>query len=56
MADYYLYSEWAHEFDNNHATGGLPMLTLLRLPHDHTGNFSSALGGCEHAGTARTTQ
>ncbi len=45
-ADFYLYQEWAREFDANYAnTGTLPALTLLRLPHDHTGSFSSALAG-----------
>ena len=38
-ADYYLYQEWAHDVSVN----GLANLTLLRLPHDHTGNYSTAL-------------
>jgi DNA-binding beta-propeller fold protein YncE len=45
LPDYYLYQEWAREFDMNYANGGLPALTLLRLPHDHTGNFGTALAG-----------
>ena len=44
-ADFYLYQEWAREFDSNFAAGGLPALSLIRLPHDHTGNFSTALAG-----------
>jgi len=42
-ADFYLYQEWNREFDANYASGGLPALSLLRLPHDHTGNYSTAL-------------
>jgi hypothetical protein len=43
-ADYYLYQEWAREFDANYATtGNFPALNLIRLPHDHTGNYSTAL-------------
>ena len=45
MADYFLYREWAREFDANYANGGLPALTLIRLPHDHTGNYTTALAG-----------
>ncbi len=44
-ADFYLYQEWAHDFDTNFANGGFPALSLVRLPHDHTGNFSTALSG-----------
>lgn len=43
-SDYYLYQEWARDFDAN-ASGGFPNLSLLRLPHDHTGNFATALNG-----------
>jgi hypothetical protein len=41
--DYYRYTEFARDFDANYASGGLPALTFLRLMHDHTGNFSTAL-------------
>ena len=44
-ADYYLYQEWARDFDVNYANSGFPALTLMRLPHDHTGNYSTALSG-----------
>jgi hypothetical protein len=44
-ADLYLYKEWEREFDRFAANGNLPNLTLLRLPHDHFGNFASALYG-----------
>jgi YVTN family beta-propeller protein len=43
--DFYRFQEWKREFTGQYATGGLPQLTLLRLAHDHTGNFGSALLG-----------
>jgi DNA-binding beta-propeller fold protein YncE len=43
QADFYLYQEWAREFDLYVANGGFPSLNLVRLPHDHTGNFGTAL-------------
>jgi DNA-binding beta-propeller fold protein YncE len=45
QADFYLYQEWAREFDGYERNGNLPALTLLRLPHDHFGNFKAALSG-----------
>jgi YVTN family beta-propeller protein len=44
-ADFYLVREWAREFDGYVAQGNLPNLTLIRLSHDHTGSFGSALFG-----------
>jgi hypothetical protein len=44
-ADVYLFQEWQREFDANYASGGLPALNLLRLSHDHTGSFGTALAG-----------
>jgi hypothetical protein len=41
--DYYRYTEWARDFDANYAKGGLPNLSLIRLMHDHTGNFGTAI-------------
>jgi len=43
--DYWRYREWAREFDNKYANGGLPQLELVRLMHDHTGNFDTAIDG-----------
>ena len=43
--DLWRYNEWKREFDQYVASGKLPALSLVRLSHDHTGNFSSALGG-----------
>ncbi len=39
--DFYRFQEWQREFDG----GTFPALTLLRLAHDHTGNFGSAILG-----------
>jgi hypothetical protein len=43
--DYYRFKEWEREFDTNYAAGGLPNLSLVRLMHDHTGEFGSAIAG-----------
>ncbi|MEO8663522.1 MAG: phosphoesterase [Bryobacteraceae bacterium] len=53
LPDYWRYQEWARDFDarykgNHHAgrsTTDLPALTLVRLMHDHTGNYSVAIDG-----------
>jgi len=41
--DYYRFKEWERDFDANYATGGLPALSLVRLMHDHTGDFDTAI-------------
>ncbi len=43
--DFWRFQEWKREFDLNTAKGDLPALTLLRLPHDHTGRFTDAIDG-----------
>ncbi len=43
--DFYRELEWEREFNGFVANGQMPSLTLLRLPHDHTGSYSSALDG-----------
>ena len=43
--DYYRFTEWQREFNTNYAKSGLPNLTLMWLPHDHTGNYSTAIAG-----------
>ncbi|MGH9393245.1 MAG: bifunctional YncE family protein/alkaline phosphatase family protein [Terriglobales bacterium] len=43
--DYYRYQEWAREFDQYAAQGDLPNLELVRLDHDHFGNFGDAIAG-----------
>jgi DNA-binding beta-propeller fold protein YncE len=45
LPDYYRYTEWARDFDANYAKGGLPSLSLVRLMHDHTGNYGVAIDG-----------
>ncbi len=43
--DYYRFTEWQREFNQYVSNGNLPNLTLLRLMHDHFGNFTTALNG-----------
>ena len=44
-ADFFLFHEWEREFDQFVAGNNLPNLTLLRLAHDHFGDFGTALYG-----------
>ena len=41
--DYWRYKEWEREFDEFVASNDLPALELVRLPHDHFGNFKEAI-------------
>jgi len=43
--DLWRYDEWKREFDQFVAAGNLPSLSLVRISHDHMGNFGSALAG-----------
>ena len=43
--DLWRYQEWKREFDQFTAQGNLPNLSLVRLSHDHMGNFGTALAG-----------
>ena len=44
--DFWRFNEWNREFQQFVADGNLPTLEMIRgLSHDHTGSFSSALGG-----------
>ena len=43
--DFFRYQEWAREFDHFVKNGKLPSLELVRLMHDHTGNFATAIYG-----------
>ncbi len=45
LPDYYRFKEWEREFDTSYAKGGLPSLSLVRLMHDHTGNYDTAIDG-----------
>lgn len=44
-SDFYLFKEWEREFDHYVESGQLPNLSLVRLPHDHFGNFATARFG-----------
>jgi hypothetical protein len=44
-SDLFRYQEWKREFDQFAAAGSLPNLSLVRLSHDHMGNFGTALAG-----------
>lgn len=43
--DYWRLREWAREFDAFSANGRLPRLETVRLMHDHTGDFATAIDG-----------
>ncbi|TMB75323.1 MAG: hypothetical protein E6J46_14290 [Chloroflexi bacterium] len=43
--DYYRVGEWAREFDQFEANGNMPNLEFVRVMHDHTGNFGTAIDG-----------
>jgi len=44
--DVWRFNEWNREFQQFVANGNLPTLEMIRgLSHDHTGSFTSALGG-----------
>ena len=45
MPDYWRELEWRREFDEQMASGTMPALTLLRLSHDHFGDFKEAIDG-----------
>lgn len=43
--DTYRFEEWNREFQNYVAGGDLPNLEVITLPHDHFGNFGTAVEG-----------
>ena len=43
--DLWRFNEWNREFQQFVANGQLPAFEMVRLSHDHTGSFGSALGG-----------
>lgn len=49
QADIYLYNEWARDLDSYLAKNELPNLMLVRLAHDHFGNFNNAVAGLNTA-------
>lgn len=44
-SDFWLFKEWEREFDQYAQNGNLPNLSFVRLPHDHFGNYSTAISG-----------
>jgi YVTN family beta-propeller protein len=45
LPDFYRYTEWAREFDAQVKTNSFPTFETVRLMHDHTGNFDTAIDG-----------
>jgi len=45
LADYWRLKEWEYEFDGYVKGNNLPNLSLVRLAHDHFGQFGTALDG-----------
>lgn len=45
LADFWRVKEWQREFAGQTASGKMPALTLLRLSHDHFGDFDQAVDG-----------
>jgi YVTN family beta-propeller protein len=45
VPDVFRYEEWKREFDGYVANGNLPDLEVMTVPHDHFGNFATALDG-----------
>ncbi len=43
--DYFRFTEWKREFDEYEKKGKLPGLTLVRLMHDHFGDYATAIDG-----------
>jgi len=43
--DFYRVDEWSREFDQFEADGNMPNLEFVRVMHDHTGNFGTAIDG-----------
>ncbi|MBG1262823.1 beta-propeller fold lactonase family protein [Nostoc commune] len=43
--DIYLYNEFARDIDSYLARNTLPNFTMVRLPHDHFGDFDNAVAG-----------
>jgi DNA-binding beta-propeller fold protein YncE len=43
--DLYRFNEWKREFDAYVTNGNLPTMETVRLMHDHTGNYDTAISG-----------
>ncbi len=44
-SDFWRFQEWKREFDQYQTKGDLPALSLVRLAHDHFGDFAEAADG-----------
>ncbi len=49
--DYWRFIEWRREFRGFEATGKAPALMMVRLMHDHTGDFGKGLDGVTNVET-----
>ncbi len=49
--DYWRFKEWEREFDRFIANGNAPALMMVRLPHDHTGDFADGIDGVDSVET-----
>ncbi len=49
-SDFFRFKKWEREFDGYVTNGNLPNLTLLRLAHDHFGEFKDAMYGINPRG------
>jgi len=54
IADYWLFKEWEREFDGFSASGTLPNLELIALPHDHFGDVGPGGGAIDGVNTIET--
>jgi len=45
LPDFFRVQEWAREFDQFVAGGNLPQFEMVRVMHDHMGNFGTATAG-----------
>jgi YVTN family beta-propeller protein len=45
LPDYWRFKEWEREFDAYAVSGNLPALEFVRMPHDHFGDFGTAMDG-----------
>jgi DNA-binding beta-propeller fold protein YncE len=43
--DYWRFKEWVREYDAFAKAGGAPNLMMVRLAHDHTGDFAEGIDG-----------
>jgi DNA-binding beta-propeller fold protein YncE len=54
IADFWLFKEWEREFNGYVATGSLPNLELIALPHDHFGDVGPNGGAIDGVNTIET--